>query len=1051
MVPAGKGRVMLLLFLPAVLIAFWVGLINFGAFFKLDSAPQDDRAIFCGHELVSDYYLYHSGQSEYFWHMAPLYSAPSHWAELKDRPALREDVERGIERIRVAENKALQGKWLGKSLFEPESPVSVNWLLYGALVLLLILAIVLVWLRVLRRLVDQRTYALAESEERFRMLFENTRQPIALIENGHFIAANKASLDMLKMHDLHELEGQTPLDFSPEVQPCGERSAVAILSLLGKAVMEGSVRAEWQHLRADGALFISEIMVTAIRRDEREILHVVWNDITARKKAERDLDEHRSHLEELVEARTKELSHLAEELRSASGEQQALFDAAMAGILFVRDRRILRCNRYLEQMFGYEPGELLGRMTRVWYPDEDTFFKVGEGVIESHANQGFFSEEYELVRKDGSRFWARMQAQAVDSDDLGKGVAGMIVDISAEREAIAQIEHARELAEEAAHTKSEFLANMSHEIRTPMNAIMGMTHLVLQTRLDARQQDYLQKIRRSSRHLLDIINDVLDFSKMGAGKLSLEQVEFSLQLLLKELTDSLVTKADEKGLELRGSIDDRLPNRLLGDPLRLQQILLNFGNNAIKFTDQGEVEVTVSAVESRSAKWGLRFSVRDTGIGLSPEQQGRLFRSFEQADGSTTRKYGGSGLGLAISRRLAEMMEGEVGVISEEGVGSTFWFSVELEAIPEQAGAPAIISQGDCDPHSQLEGSKLKQQLQDAVVLLVEDNELNQEVATELLGQLGIQVEIATNGAEALECVARSSYDLVLMDMQMPVMDGLTATRKLRACESLCDLPVVAMTANAMPSDREACIQAGMNDYLAKPIEPEQLWYTLVRWIAPDERSISAVKEQSAPKYMGDTALPVIDGLDTATGFKLALEDRGLYNRVLQSFANGQRDFVDQLNTALQQGDAETSIRLVHTLKGGAGQVGAVALAALAQDYELQLQQAQEASSTLQPPHHALTESLACMLVQLEKLFSKPSEKTITDIEQGQASWSEQDLQRYEQLLSLLLTDDFSVCRLLANDPVYKRLLGTRYIQVAEAVRSFDFGQAVKLLQEIID
>ena len=1014
-------------------------------------AAQNEKAIFCGHEYLSNYYLSQSGKAENFRHTAPLYSAAGHWAVHKDRPALLQEVEQGFKLISAVELKTLHDKWLGAALFDSKSSAPIVWLLYSALLLLVILLIVLVWLRMLRRQVEQRTYALAESEERFRMLFENTRQPIALIENGHFIEANQATLDMLNMQDFNELEGKTPLDFSPEVQPCGERSAVAILSLLNKTAMQGSLRAEWQHIKANGEPFIAEVMFTAIRRDEREILHVVWNDITARKQAERDLHNHRAHLEELVEARTEQLSHMAEELRDASSEQQALFDAAMAGIVFIRDRRILRCNRYLEQMFGYMPGEMLGQMTRLWYLDEYTFFKVGEAIIESNADKGFFSEEYEVVRKDGSRFWARMQAQAIDRDDLSKGIAQMVVDITAEREAKAQVERARELAEEAARTKADFLANMSHEIRTPMNAIMGMTHLLLQTSVDDRQSDYLQKISRSSRHLLGIINDILDFSKIDAGKLSLEQVEFRLQVLIEELSDSLTTKMDEKGLLLKVHIDDSLPDLLRGDPLRLQQILLNFGNNAVKFTEQGEVEVTVTPIKSRSEKLGLRFSVRDTGIGLSPTQQRRLFRSFEQADGSTTRKYGGSGLGLAISRRLAELMGGKVGVNSQEGVGSTFWFDIELEVAPEQVAASAETDTGNLNLRSRSAITRLKQQLQGTRVLLVEDNELNQEVAVELLKQVGVQTDVAANGVKALESVARQTYDLIFMDMQMPVMDGLTATRNLRTQQRFSDLPIVAMTANAMLSDRDACIQAGMNDYLAKPIEPEQLWNMLLRWVAPGEHSINLADEASAPDA-DDTVLPVIEGLDTDRGFRLALEDKALYVRLLQSFAKGYRDFIKQLNTALQQGDAETSIRLVHSLKGSAGQIGAVALATLAQNYELQLRQALDASLTLQYPDAALTDTLTSMLEQLEKRFIEPPEKTSIDVAHVRANWSEQDVQQYEKMQSLLLINDFSACRLLADESDrYKRLLGARFTVVADAIERFDFEQAAKLLKEAFD
>ncbi|MET3999703.1 two-component system sensor histidine kinase/response regulator [Marinobacterium sp. MBR-109] len=1013
------------------------------------AAVRGGVSVFCGHQLLINYYLGLRGQADRYRHTAPLYSAPGHWAVLKHRPALLEEVEQGFGLISAAEDKALHDKWLGKPLFEPATPAWVGWLLYSALGLFLLLVIVLVWLRMLRRLVGQRTHALAESEERFRMLFENTRQPIALIENGYFIAANRATLDMLKMQRFAELEGQTPLDISPEIQPGGERSAVAILSLLGKAAAEGSVRAEWQHTKADGEQFIAEVMLTTIRRDEREILHVVWNDVTARKQAEHELQQYRTHLEELVDARTQELSRLAQELRDASSEQQALFDAAMAGIVFVRDRKVLSCNRYLEQMFGYEPGELLGQTTRAWYPDEYTFFEVGEHVIEAHAQQGFFSEERQLVRKDGSRFWARMQAQAIDPNDLGKGVAGMVIDITAEREAMSQMEHARALAEEAARTKADFLANMSHEIRTPMNAIMGMTHLVLQTELNERQRDYLQKIQRSSKHLLGIINDVLDFSKMEAGKLSLEQVEFSLQALLGELSDSLLAKTEEKGLKLKVQVDESLPDRLLGDPLRLQQILLNFGNNAVKFTERGEISIRVVPVENSSGRLCLKFSVEDTGIGLSQTQQLKLFRSFEQADGSTTRKYGGSGLGLAISRRLAEMMGGKVGVVSHEGVGSTFWFVVELEAASVQ---PEIKASGRAETRKTRADARhhvreLKQQLEGARVLLVEDNDLNQEVAVALLEQVGIKVDIAANGAEALEALARKEYDLILMDMQMPVMDGLTATRRLRKQEQFRELPILAMTASVLPGDRAACMEAGMNDYLSKPIEPDQLWRCLQRWITSADQNSGINRVPDDTVQVDETVLPDIDGLDTVTGLTLALDDMDLYRRLLQSFVNGHRGFNDQLGTALQQDEAEQAIRLVHTLKGSAGQVGASTLAALAQDYEQQLRQAYESKTALPGLNPALADGLQVLLDQLTEFFTPAIAKQAAAVT-SDGAWSESDTALFLQLNTLLSTDDFRAGRLLADEAdCFRRLLGKYYPGVVKAAESFDFARAAALMQ----
>ena len=1021
----------------------------------VDAATRGGVSVFCSHKRMSNYYLGLSGQSGQFLHTSPLYSAPGHWAVLKANTALYEEVRQGFALISAAEDKVLRDKWLGQPLFEPAVPAWVSWILYAALVLLLLLAVVLIWLRMLRRVVDQRTHALAESEERFRMLFENTRQPIALLENGKFIAANTATLDMLAMQRFAELEGKTPLDISPEYQSDGERSAVTLLSVLSRAVAKGSIRSEWQHLKADGTPFTAEVMLTSIRRDDRDILHVVWNDITTRKEAERELDAYRNHLEELVEARTRELEHLTQELQDANNEQQALFDSAMAGIVFVRDRCVLRCNRYLEQMLGYESGELLGQTTRSWYPDEQTFFEVGQAIIEAHANQGFFSEERQLTRKDGSQFWTRMQAQAVDPDDLSKGIAGMIIDVSAQHEAMEQMAQARQLAEDAARTKADFLANMSHEIRTPMNAIIGMTHLVLQTELNDRQKDYLQKIHRSSKHLLGIINDVLDFSKMDADKLSLERITFDLHVLITDLTSVLEAKTAEKGLQLKVHIDESLPEQFKGDPLRLQQILLNFANNAVKFTHQGEIEIRVDGYKASAGKRGLQFSVRDTGIGLSPDQQQRLFRSFEQADGSTTRKYGGSGLGLAISRRLAEMMDGEVGVNSQEGKGSTFWFKVELEPVPERASAGRMNTR-DAVEHSRKKVAvpgfaELKQRLQGAHILLVEDNPLNQEVAAELLKQVGIRVDVAANGAEALQQLEQRSYDLVLMDMQMPVMDGLTATRKIRRQPQFADLPILAMTASALTSDRDACLEVGMNDFLAKPIEPKKLWAELARWInmpASDEGGDEVMAAASEPVSQ---ALPSIPGLDTETGLKLALDDPHLYRQLLQSFVRSHRDFKEQIDQATEEGDLERLVRLAHTLKGSAAQVGATELSNASRQYEQELHEAK----TDALPIPALPEALQVELAQLLENLAVSFDQSLDEPEQSHPAstvakrqWTEQERELYCRLQSLLATDDFNASRLLADEArAFQSLLGSQYGKILTAVQAFDFEQASRLMK----
>jgi two-component system sensor histidine kinase/response regulator len=386
-----------------------------------------------------------------------------------------------------------------------------------------------------------------------------------------------------------------------------------------------------------------------------------------------------------------------------------------------------------------------------------------------------------------------------------------------------ELRRAKDAAEQASEAKSTFLANMSHEIRTPMNAIIGMTHLALQHVADARGRDYLGRIQQSAHHLLGILNDILDVSKIEADKLELEHIEFELQDVLDTFVNLVGDRAAAKDLALVFDVAPEVPRRLAGDPLRLGQVLVNYGNNAVKFTERGEIRVAVSLLERSGAQVLLRFAVRDTGIGIASDRLGRLFNSFEQADASTSRQYGGTGLGLSIARRLAQMMGGEVGVDSQPGEGSTFWFTARMSC-PEQSAPQTAPS----DPQAP---SALAETAPSSVrVLVVDDNEVNLLIAREMLHAAGLSVETADNGAEALGRVTGGRFDVVLMDMQMPVMDGVEATRRIRQLPSLKRLPVLAMTANAMAADRERCLQAGMDEVLVKPIARDDLIAAVRRW-----------------------------------------------------------------------------------------------------------------------------------------------------------------------------------------------------------------------------
>ena len=395
----------------------------------------------------------------------------------------------------------------------------------------------------------------------------------------------------------------------------------------------------------------------------------------------------------------------------------------------------------------------------------------------------------------------------------------------AELQHASDLAEARDAAEAANRAKSAFLANMSHELRTPMNAIMGMTQLALRHASEPKLIDQLTKVTQASQHLLHVINDILDISKIEANRLTLEKTDFQLGSIFEDLMSLISQKIAEKGLKMRIHVAPEIARQnFIGDPLRLSQILLNFVGNAVKFTEHGSITIRAQLADEQPTDLMVRFEIEDTGIGISPEDQKRLFTAFEQADGSMTRKYGGTGLGLAISKRLVHMMGGDVGVNSEPGHGSTFWFSVQLGKAGEAPHAASKLS--DDNPESQLRGL-----FAGTRILLAEDEPINQEVSRGLLEETGLIVDLAEDGAIALHMAQATRYALILMDMQMPNLNGIEATLAIRNLPEYRNTPILAMTANAFEEDRQACFAAGMNDHIAKPIDPDQLFNALVKWL----------------------------------------------------------------------------------------------------------------------------------------------------------------------------------------------------------------------------
>ncbi len=772
-------------------------------------------------------------------------------------------------------------------------------------------------------------------------------------------------------------------------------------------------------------------------------------NVSARRKAEEALRQLNAELELRIVERTAELRDANEKLLNT----QFAMEEVGIGIAWVDfdTGRFSYANQHAAAMLGYEVDEYL-RLS-VW--DIDPHFPAAayQDICNELRNKGHLQFESEQRTRDGRLIPVEVSIYYQPSEETGD--ARLIVfqsDISGRHEAQRALLVAKEAAEVANRAKSAFLANMSHEIRTPLNAILGLNHLMRNEDPSPKQRQRLEKMDGAGRHLLALINDILDLSKVEAGGMVLEQRDFHLSAILESVLDIVRDTAHAKKISL--SVDaEGVPVWLCGDETRLRQSILNFVGNAIKFTDRGSVAVRARLLDERDDVLRLRFEVQDTGIGLTREQCGRLFQAFEQADTSTTRKYGGTGLGLALTRRLVELMGGRVGVESEVGRGSTFWFEVPLRRgkageLPVDGGRSRIS-----------DSMMLRDDYPRAQILLAEDNEVNVEVVMDLLKDVGLVVTVARNGREAVEHCRAQRFGLVLMDMQMPELNGPEATRLIRQDGLNTGTPIVALTANAFAEDRRACLESGMNDVLTKPVDPDQLYGALLRGLSQmsEETSgsgrVAGVPDSTSQPMTESGHGSVLErlqaeaGVDVAQGLRVMSGKADRYLSLLQRFLHAHAADGQRLQQFLASGDSTAACRLMHSLKGASGMLGLSAVAAVAGSAEAMLRPESEAAADTA----VLAEASASIGDALAKMADILAAEEAHPVEAASAMLPEALKQRVLSSLEALLeqSDMAAISYFENNEAIVREAAGGWFEDLERELQECSFEAALETMKKI--